>query len=772
MARGTKERRRGTTLSITAAGRRLDVTDPKTIKDVRKRPFEWQTRIYDTYDERGEVWFAGRFIAESLSRLRVYPAVQPDPDEPPVPLNDETIADLDPELRPTDDEMKVLQATARRLTNSHGGVGDLMRGHGLLNFLGGESVLIGRTVEDVEEWEVHSYAALDVDSGGRAIALKEYPDSRGDDLIDLTDAFTMRVWRRHPVWPELPDTAMRPGLEYCEDLKVLQQMIRATARSRMVSGVLALPLDPDDAGDAVDLAADEGDGEGRKDSLIENLIKHFSTPLANPQDPASLVPFLLRLDPEDLKAIQKLDFSREIDRLAIELRRESRESFASTVDLPADVLTGKAGLNHWTSWNVDEQTFRVHIAPHAELIVDSWTSGYFWPNLVGVIDNPRRFRLWYDAGELVNHPDRAENAVKAHDRIAISDQALRDSLGFPETAAPDEAEVQQRIERESAKSGRDPGSVRGPESTREREPESSVTASARPPLVGEELARLERTLLERLQREADGMMRRALERAGNRLRSIARRDGSGITTDVIASCESIDVASRLGPSLVAALNVSNEDLLAGAFDGLERRWEAWTRRTQEHAIAVVRGEGELSDTDEAAVAERMREDRGAGWEVLRASLVALAAVRLFEPTIAPPSHGEFDDTTLVPAGALRDALQVAGGGPGVDAPGVSPATTGAGRSGLLSGDNVRDLFSRAALELGGWVWIYGDPSARTTPFEPHLDLDGVTFSSWEDDVLANPDVWPEVDFLYPGDHLWCQCTFARDGVPAGDDDAA
>ena len=63
------------------------------------------------------------------------------------------------------------------------------------------------------------------------------------------------------------------------------------------------------------------------------------------------------------------------------------------------------------------------------------------------------------------------------------------------------------------------------------------------------------------------------------------------------------------------------------------------------------------------------------------------------------------------------------------------------------------------------------------PFEPHADLDGVTFSSFDDAALANSDTWPSVEYFIPGDHVGCTCDFlplwvlptTPDDVPAGDE---
>lgn len=57
-----------------------------------------------------------------------------------------------------------------------------------------------------------------------------------------------------------------------------------------------------------------------------------------------------------------------------------------------------------------------------------------------------------------------------------------------------------------------------------------------------------------------------------------------------------------------------------------------------------------------------------------------------------------------------------------------------------------------------WRWVYGDHSSRTAPFDPHVELDGLTFdeTNWGD-KLHSPDPFPKGSHYFPGDHKGCQC---------------
>ena len=101
------------------------------------------------------------------------------------------------------------------------------------------------------------------------------------------------------------------------------------------------------------------------------------------------------------------------------------------------------------------------------------------------------------------------------------------------------------------------------------------------------------------------------------------------------------------------------------------------------------------------------------------------------------------------------------------------------QGGIGNGGAVGDMLDASGLEPVSYEWDHG-PSMR--PFEPHEALDGVSFTSFDDDVLANNDGWPDNDYYFPGDHDGCSCDFstvwgpgegdgsgADDGSGAGDD---
>ena len=108
---------------------------------------------------------------------------------------------------------------------------------------------------------------------------------------------------------------------------------------------------------------------------------------------------------------------------------------------------------------IESQAIKMHIVPQVEMICQGLTTGYLIPALSGMSleeygkegDSQEaelkgeRYVVWYDTSELEKKPDLGERAVQLHDRVVISDEALRQATGFDEASAPTDAEREQQI---------------------------------------------------------------------------------------------------------------------------------------------------------------------------------------------------------------------------------------------------------------------------------------------------------------------------------------
>lgn len=141
-------------------------------------------------------------------------------------------------------------------------------------------------------------------------------------------------------------------------------------------------------------------------------------------------------------------------------KQRSTETYTGTIWCPVTPsgtwLARSGGHVFYTgnsAWNVEESGIKIHIAPTAELISYSLTTGYLRPMLqsqnaplVGPNGNP--IVVWYDPSEITVRPDRSQSTIAAYDRLEVPGRVLRRELGLSEEAdQPTPQELQELIGR-------------------------------------------------------------------------------------------------------------------------------------------------------------------------------------------------------------------------------------------------------------------------------------------------------------------------------------
>lgn len=306
-----------------------------------------------------------------------------------------------------------------------------------------------------------------------------------------------------------------------------------------------------------------------------------------------------------------------------------------------------------------------------------------------------------------------------------------------------------------------------------------IAASARPApsaklraLGGRQVA-IERHARLRLMQAADGTVGRTLERAGVRVRSKLQSKAAGAAGKAalanLNGTPEREITFRVGRTVVESLGLNEQELLSGSLAALETHFYSIVTTAQHAAARAATLATGRDDFDYDQYDAKLDDDRKAGWGLLAAGLGGLAAAALYNPNPGSPDIGEYDGSSLVPPGLIRAALDRAGGaqvgqtttvrGAPIPAPLNSVADVQDVSGGATAGPDVLAEFSdQLGITDDGYAWVYGDAPRRE--FEPHLNLDGVTFLTWEDDVLANTDGWPDYDFYFPGDHNGCECDAA------------
>jgi hypothetical protein len=430
---------------LTAAAVRVDSSSRSEVRRQRAVRQNWQLDSFVYRNTIGEIRYAVNYLANCAARMRLFVAALPDDGDSDMPVDIADVPGVPPLL------LQACNQAMRDLGNGRVALSNHMQSLSTNISLAGESYLLGQ--EDVwtgqQTWSVRSISEIVVYND--RIMLREGPvDSTGQlGLVPLDPNTTVisRMWQPDPQFRLLADSPMRAVLNECEALLILRRGIRAAGRSRLAgAGLLLLP-------DEVSIADfNDDNADPNADSFMNAFGEMMMTPITDEGDASAVVPGLLRGPGDALDKVRHLVMNVGQDPLALQVRQELVSVIATGLDLPKEVITGTADLNHWTAWQVDDNTFRHHVEPHVISLVDCLTDGFLRPYIQTCNIDPDiiaqwlpRLLFWYDPTELVTHPDRTANAQLAHVALAISDASYRDALGFDDGDAPDSIEIELRM---------------------------------------------------------------------------------------------------------------------------------------------------------------------------------------------------------------------------------------------------------------------------------------------------------------------------------------
>jgi hypothetical protein len=436
---------------LRASGVKIQRMSAENMRIVAGNRQPWQSLAWRYRDMIGELRFGLRYRSNALSRVRFYVAEIIDDDDEPIPVS--LRHDDDPEkakrITLPEDFCRAAEEELNRLPLDAGyeflGIwsenfdvaGDCWL-HGFTNPLTGE-----------EEWKIRSVESVDV-QGASLTVKNELGQPR---KINLDEEELYRLWIPHPAHPHLGDSALNALSDVLEDICLTGRELRAVARSRiMANGAL---LVPESMASVANTREEDDSPEARRAMWMSNLEAAMLAPIANEGDAGGVVPLVLTGSKEDIEAVRQLTFAREESPILLEKLRASLGRMGNSLDIPPEILTGMADANHWTAWQIDNSTFRHHLEPGIRLMVDALT-GSFLRTALKASGFPaellKRVRIWYDAGQITENPNRRQDALDALDHILIGPAAGREALGFNDGDAPTPEEALQLI---AAKNGVD-----------------------------------------------------------------------------------------------------------------------------------------------------------------------------------------------------------------------------------------------------------------------------------------------------------------------------
>lgn len=480
-----------------------------TARRLRTKPVDgsWQERAWLFYDETPEVRFAARWYSNAMSRARLI-AGRRDDEGNIVPL-------------PATHRASQLVA---EIAGGANGQSQLLKNFGPHLTVAGEGWIIVRPKQDRNgnevgaDWRVLSTqevkpqgSKLVAEIDGDEVAI---PGAEDDSApLDSDDPVAIRVWEAHPRRHMEADSAVRSSLTLLEELKLLNAAVAAIARSRLTGrGIVLVPQ-------GARFPTTPGQ-ENEEDDLIEVLMTVAETAYKEPDSAAATVPIILEVPADQIPNIKRLTFESDFDSLAIQLREEAITRFANGLEVPAEILLGQGDINHWGQWALKDEAITLGVEPKLGTVADALTSQYLQPLLEAEsVADALECLVWYDTSPLRVRTNRAETALKVHERGAISDAALRRETGFSDADAPTEEERARRSEQPDG--GQDP-ELPVDESNAEPEQPAGDPAEQGPPeataaaaaVVGEVAALRAQTILAAI----DGVIHNAMCMVGEKIR--------------------------------------------------------------------------------------------------------------------------------------------------------------------------------------------------------------------------------------------------------------
>lgn len=392
---------------------------------------QWQDDAWAQYRAQGELWYAVEWLSNAISRVRLKAGRVVDGGDEPEIVEDGPVAEI-----------------VEALAGGVGGRAAMMKSFAVKLMIPGDSYLVGyEDSRGIQHWGVYSVDVVRKDmSGGFSLRVDE------STWMPLPpESLVVRIWNSDEQFPWMAISPTMPALSVLREVDLYNRKIITQLTSRLASnGILLIPDElqfpvRDEYSDAAD-------------PLIAEWVDVASKAIQNPGSAAAALPMPMRLDGDFIEKIRHMTFADNVVKETLDGRDRALQRLAAMLNVPAEVLTGMGSTNHWSASQIEAQAIKVNIAPVVETICRGLTEGYLLPALAdtGLSDfdvdsageiefEGARYVVWYDASELKEKPDLGERAVQLHDRVVISDAALRRATGFDDSDAPTEAERDEQI---------------------------------------------------------------------------------------------------------------------------------------------------------------------------------------------------------------------------------------------------------------------------------------------------------------------------------------
>ena len=272
----------------------------------------------------------------------------------------------------------------------------------------------------------------------------------GEELkVPANEVLHIRIWRPDPNDPQVAIAPSLSLLSVLGELERLTDHVAAQVDSRLAgAGILLMPTEmtfpvpPSADGNAADAPV-------RTANSAEDLVKVISdtmgTAIEDRGDPSALVPIVITAPAEAIDKVKHMTFWTELDEAAIKMRDEAIRRLALGMDMPPEVLQGASESNHWSAWQADESAIKSHTEPLLKIITTQLAKRYLRPLLHGVNGKLggaelRHFSIAADTSEMRLRPNRSKEALELYNLGILNRDAVVRETGFDVTDVMSEDE--------------------------------------------------------------------------------------------------------------------------------------------------------------------------------------------------------------------------------------------------------------------------------------------------------------------------------------------
>lgn len=387
----------------------VDPGNVKLLNELKAAKKAWQPRAWKHYDLLPEVHYPSNFLGWALSRFDVR-------------IGRRRLVGGEMIVEDTDHQ---LGWEALYALDEGDGIGELCRLFGVNWTMAADCWLIGQTKQQTVEWKIWSVNEVEIRDD-----MTDKPTIYVDDERLTKDDYARRLWKSHPSRRIEADGAMQSLDKPCTQLTDLYDSITAQIQSRLASaGLLFIPNTIQMPGAP---SRPNGQGAVAQDPVLAGLTTAMMTGITRRDTAAGKIPILLRGPEGAGEHIVHITLDRLLTETEMKLRSEIRQEIAQGLDLPPEVQSGMADMNHWTTWSVMDSSFRNHLQPTGEAFFKMLTKVYLRPYLIAAgasATDIRELVIYGDGTQLISRANESEETAKLREDGVVNLKYVRTKHG-------------------------------------------------------------------------------------------------------------------------------------------------------------------------------------------------------------------------------------------------------------------------------------------------------------------------------------------------------